>query len=350
MTRETKIGLLVGLAFIILFGIILSEKGTGRNPTGTTPMAALDPVVELVAPVEPQAPFRLVRNEPAVENRPAAPAAAEIGEAGQPSVEPTEVTVERTEPARPASAEPATETAQELSPALKKLLDSKPTRPMVQIPASNPPAEPATAEPVTVEVAQNTSEVAPVTVVQTIDPPAETAQAATIGTHTVESGETLAAICRKYYPGRAYRMLKVVMEVNGISKPEKLQVGETVKLPAAPPSAEAPVVVVRKEQPDQGERPVLVEVSGSPIGRASLDSASRAPAKAGSGGWYTVQSNDTLAKIARKIYGNEGAWHELYKANRDLIENPHLLQSGQKIRLLPTAIDGLAAGGTSAIE
>ena len=28
MTKETKIGLLVGLAFIILFAIILSEKGT----------------------------------------------------------------------------------------------------------------------------------------------------------------------------------------------------------------------------------------------------------------------------------------------------------------------------------
>lgn len=27
MTRETKIGLLVGLAFIIVFAIILSEKG-----------------------------------------------------------------------------------------------------------------------------------------------------------------------------------------------------------------------------------------------------------------------------------------------------------------------------------
>jgi hypothetical protein len=34
MTKETKIGLLVGLAFIILFAIILSEKrGTGRDAT-----------------------------------------------------------------------------------------------------------------------------------------------------------------------------------------------------------------------------------------------------------------------------------------------------------------------------
>ena len=32
MTKETKIGLLVGLAFIILFAIILSEKGA--RPAG----------------------------------------------------------------------------------------------------------------------------------------------------------------------------------------------------------------------------------------------------------------------------------------------------------------------------
>ena len=31
MTKETKIGLLVGLAFIILFAIILSEKGANRG-------------------------------------------------------------------------------------------------------------------------------------------------------------------------------------------------------------------------------------------------------------------------------------------------------------------------------
>ena len=31
MTKETKIGLLVGLAFIVLFAIILSEKGARRG-------------------------------------------------------------------------------------------------------------------------------------------------------------------------------------------------------------------------------------------------------------------------------------------------------------------------------
>ena len=35
MTRETRIGLIVGLAFIVLFGVVLSELGTsGEVPEG----------------------------------------------------------------------------------------------------------------------------------------------------------------------------------------------------------------------------------------------------------------------------------------------------------------------------
>jgi nucleoid-associated protein YgaU len=33
MTRETRIGLIVGLAFIVLFGVVLSELGTSSEPT-----------------------------------------------------------------------------------------------------------------------------------------------------------------------------------------------------------------------------------------------------------------------------------------------------------------------------
>src|SRR5262249_44635306 len=42
MTKETKIGLLVGLAFIILFAIILSEKGAGPRPQGTPQFTQAD--------------------------------------------------------------------------------------------------------------------------------------------------------------------------------------------------------------------------------------------------------------------------------------------------------------------
>ena len=42
MTKETKVGLLVGLAFIILFAIILSEKGATNNVSSPSNLGIAD--------------------------------------------------------------------------------------------------------------------------------------------------------------------------------------------------------------------------------------------------------------------------------------------------------------------
>jgi nucleoid-associated protein YgaU len=48
---------------------------------------------------------------------------------------------------------------------------------------------------------------------------------------------------------------------------------------------------------------------------------------------YEVQAGDTLGKIAKQFYGDGGRWREIYEANRDTIQNPDLIQVGQKIRV-----------------
>ncbi len=48
---------------------------------------------------------------------------------------------------------------------------------------------------------------------------------------------------------------------------------------------------------------------------------------------YEVQAGDTLGKIAKQFYGDGGRWREIYEANRDTIQNPDLIQVGQKIRI-----------------
>ncbi|WP_347157239.1 LysM peptidoglycan-binding domain-containing protein [Pontibacter chitinilyticus] len=46
---------------------------------------------------------------------------------------------------------------------------------------------------------------------------------------------------------------------------------------------------------------------------------------------YTVQSGDSLSKIAKKLYGDANAWHKLYEANKDKIgDNPDLIRPGQR--------------------
>lgn len=52
---------------------------------------------------------------------------------------------------------------------------------------------------------------------------------------------------------------------------------------------------------------------------------------------YTVQSGDSLSKIAKHVYGDANKWHAIYDANRDKIKNPDLIQPGQVLTLPPNA-------------
>jgi len=46
---------------------------------------------------------------------------------------------------------------------------------------------------------------------------------------------------------------------------------------------------------------------------------------------YTVQSGDTLWKIAQEMYGNGSDYMKIFEANTDLLENPDQIFPGQKL-------------------
>lgn len=46
---------------------------------------------------------------------------------------------------------------------------------------------------------------------------------------------------------------------------------------------------------------------------------------------YTVQSGDTLWKIAEEMYGNGSRYMKIFEANTDLLENPDRIFPGQKL-------------------
>ncbi|EQF28871.1 lysM domain protein [Clostridioides difficile CD160] len=43
---------------------------------------------------------------------------------------------------------------------------------------------------------------------------------------------------------------------------------------------------------------------------------------------HKVIEGDTLFKIAKKYYGNGDLWQKIYKANKDKIKNPNIIQNG----------------------
>jgi nucleoid-associated protein YgaU len=48
---------------------------------------------------------------------------------------------------------------------------------------------------------------------------------------------------------------------------------------------------------------------------------------------YTVKKGDSLSKIAKREYGDAQQWHRIYEANRDIVNDPNLIQPGQVLRL-----------------
>lgn len=48
---------------------------------------------------------------------------------------------------------------------------------------------------------------------------------------------------------------------------------------------------------------------------------------------YTIAKGDTLSSIAKTHYGKASAWHQIFDANRDVIEDPDRIFPGQVIKL-----------------
>ncbi len=48
---------------------------------------------------------------------------------------------------------------------------------------------------------------------------------------------------------------------------------------------------------------------------------------------YTVVSGDSLSRIAKHVYGDANRWHDIFNANRDLLDNPDKIQPGQILKL-----------------
>ncbi len=49
--------------------------------------------------------------------------------------------------------------------------------------------------------------------------------------------------------------------------------------------------------------------------------------------YYTIEKGDTLSKIASRFYGDAQKYHQIFDANREVIQDPDKIYPGQKIRI-----------------
>lgn len=60
---------------------------------------------------------------------------------------------------------------------------------------------------------------------------------------------------------------------------------------------------------------------------ASVETA--APAQVAQPKYHTVQSGDTLSKIAKEVYGDVNAYNRIFEANRPMLSDPDKIYPGQ---------------------
>jgi len=46
-----------------------------------------------------------------------------------------------------------------------------------------------------------------------------------------------------------------------------------------------------------------------------------------------VVKGDSLSKIAKREYGDPSKWRQIYEANKDVIDNPNLIEPGQDLTI-----------------
>src|SRR5665213_1392804 len=299
MTRETKVGLLVGLAFIIVIGILLSDYNRLENqPAPLTTAAdtlrngAATPhngstQNEIVPPPAAAAPSRPIptREEVREETRIAiGPATGSPNATGDhPPVRPV--------PVKPGNAVVYGNPGDSNGGAETELQRIARER-GVEI-TNVGPTDPAPRHPPTVNGA-----------VQYVAVP----------------GDTLSKLAGRYLGANTKTNRDAIVAVNPTLKqnPNNVIVGRTYLIPA------------KGAAPTPGENP-------APPVHVAVAPPTGAPEN-GAMSWYTVKDNDSLWRIAAEQLGDGSAWIAIRDMNKDVLKGGDSVRKNMRLRLPPKSV------------
>lgn len=87
----------------------------------------------------------------------------------------------------------------------------------------------------------------------------------------------------------------------------------------------------------QEEREKVVLLIGNTKGVGKVDDRMTVAQPAPEAALYTVNSGDTLSKIAKEQYGNAGKYMTIFNANKPMLKDPDKIYPGQVLRIPPLA-------------
>jgi len=95
------------------------------------------------------------------------------------------------------------------------------------------------------------------------------------------------------------------------------------------------VATVRGNTPTQEEKEKVVLTLGNIQGVARVDDQLVVEAPEPEAAFYTVQSGDSLSKIAKQQYGDAMKYPVIFEANRPMLKDPDRIYPGQVLRIPP---------------
>jgi nucleoid-associated protein YgaU len=322
MTRETKIGLLVGLAFIIVIGILLSDHLTSAteppqaqlaqvgnnvrsttNAPGTNRASSAAGIFNTATNQQPTAPQHAVPTQNELANRTAQP--VQIINVGGPA--------QNSNLQNPNTQQnPPTDPPVSMAPPVNRtdgpvvVNQPDPQQPIVQ----NDPVMPGSIA----DVAQKNGEelVGPNNepIKQPIVNNTITQLPAGTTSYVAVSGDNVSKIARKFLGSDNKANREAIINANPSLKADanKIISGKSYLIPAKGATAAQPAPLT----PDR--------TAQKPATTATQEH------------WYTVKEGDSLWKIAESQCGGGKAVAAIKELNKDIIKND-VLQAGQKIRL-----------------
>ena len=167
------------------------------------------------------------------------------------------------------------------------------------------------------------------------------------GEYAIQKGDTIGALAKKNHT-----TTKAVLAANPGVNPNRLKVGQKIKIPEASSSTGSSSLGSLGGSSLSGSSSSSFDTTfgtGSTTTKpatkghkgatgASTRTASKSGKATGSqsslaGGTYTIKKGDTLRKIAKSVYGDERLWRRIFRENRGDLASPNALKVGETIRL-----------------
>jgi len=325
MTRETKIGLLVGLGFIVVFAVVLSHTGAPRPPgDGLQLVQGPDKTLDILTPdaLEPIGPTPIDVPEEPIENvvvsrEPTGPQPSELPspeELGTPLHVPSDTFAD-------GDSIPSTKDIEGDSHAVVI------RRPRIAPPMDNPIPFERNRAP---SVSPSPTPIPSAPGLEPDQPPTKW--------YVVRKGETLGRIAEKHYGTSKPKVVEFLVEGNKgrIKSKDVVIEGQKIVIPKLPSDMFEPAPDFQASNLNRNERLTLdipappKELTGRRAPQQDEAEHTTRPMSEGRSD-YTIQPGDTLVKIAREQLGSDAHWKEIQKLNKNL--DPKKLRPGMKIRI-----------------